>query len=39
MHCLDLAQFAEWREWDHAMEQDLDWNKLIQTRDDTIFSF
>jgi len=22
MHCLELAQFAEWREWEHAMEQD-----------------
>ena len=21
MHCLELAQFAEWREWDHVMEQ------------------
>ena len=38
MHCLELAQFAEWREWDHAMEQDRDWNKLIQTRDDMILS-
>ena len=39
MHCLELAQFAEWREWDHVMEQDRDWNKLIQSRDDTILSF
>ena len=38
MHCLQLAQFAEWREWDHVMEQDRDWNKLIQSRDDTILS-
>ena len=21
MHCLELAQFAEWREWDRVMEQ------------------
>ena len=39
MHCLELAQFAEWREWDHVMEQDREWNKLIQSRDDTILSF
>ena len=39
MHCLELAQFAEWREWDRVMEQDRDWNKLIQSRDDTILSF
>jgi len=39
MHCLKLAQFAEWREWDHVMEQDRDWNKLIQSSDDTILSF
>ena len=39
MHCLELAQFAEWREWGHVMEQDRDCNKLIQTRDDTILSF
>ena len=30
MHCLKLAQFAEWREWDHVMEQDREWNKLIK---------
>ena len=39
MHCLKLAQFAEWKEWDHVMEQDRDWNRLIQSRDDTILSF
>ena len=39
MHCLELAQFAEGREWDRVMEQDRDWNKLIQPRDDTILSF
>jgi len=39
MHCLELAQFAEWREWDRVMEQDRDWNKLIQSRDETILSF
>ena len=38
MRCLELAQFAEWREWDRVMEQDRDWNKLIQSRDDTILS-
>ena len=37
--CTELAQFAEWREWDRVMEQDRDWNKLIQPRDDTILSF
>ena len=39
MHCLKLAQFAEWREWDNVMAQDREWNKLIQSRDDTILSF
>ena len=39
MHCLELAQFVEWRKWDNVMEQDRDWNKLIQSRDDTILSF
>ena len=38
-HCLKLAQFAEWRECDRVMEQDRDWNKLIQSTDDTILSF
>ena len=39
MHCLELARFAEWREWDNVMEQDREWNRLIQSRDDTILSF
>ena len=39
MHCLESAQFAEWRGWDRVMEQDREWNKLIQSRDDTILSF
>ena len=39
MHCLKLAQFAEWKKWDNVMEQDRDWSRLIQKRDDTIFNF
>ena len=39
MHCLELAQFAEWREWDNVMAQDREWNKLIKSRDDTVLSF